>query len=615
MPQPLNGNGTSGQTFPPTPLPLAPILPAVQSGLRTVLFGDSRTDYNFNVVNPTCTYDRATGVLTVVEPGAHLKPKGMVVNFWNRSYRDTYAMRPLPIASIINSTTYTLNLPFGASSDVPQGALAGTNFVVGYNARCSKSWLMWINALSSQRFNVVYNGAQSGDTTVDALARLQRDCLDLRPQVVVMELLGMNDLTFDTLTGRNNVQRIIANNTIIFDAITRSGAMLLLGLVAGAAAGEARAQLRIMAAKDYLNAWAFIYAQGNPNVQVLDCNSVVVDPTNTTGLCKVGMMSPVDFIHYSNAGAYRIAKTFVSNIIAAFPSGPSALPKNTIESAAATLLTAPTAVVSNGVMTVTSATAFCQRGQELFIKGATGAYATLNTRRVVAAATASNSFTIATPDLPNGVVTGALAIWVSRNLMPDPLMLTGGGTISNGIVGVPATDAANQLNVRNFAGTAMAGATASIVADSEGFGNAQRIRVATASLNDQPGVSFKNSVGTIEQRMYLGRTYRFEAKVVLTSSDWAQTPLSELGVRVDITANGGETWRVTDLNQFETTIPFIAENQTFHVCTGEITIPADTVSLDACQLNIWVRYQAAQVAGTLDIDFSRFRFVDITNDM
>lgn len=595
--------------YPSKAVPLK--LPA-SPGYRTVLFGDSMTDFNFTVVNPTsAVYNPSTGVLTLTESGGHFKWKGAYINFWNRSYTSTYNMRRYQVASIVSSTVYTINIGAGLT-DLPNGALSGTHFAVTYQHRCSKSWLTWLNALGGQRFNVVYNGAQSGDTTVDARARLQRDCLDWKPQVVVMQSLGINDLTLDTITTRNDVQRVCSNLRYIYDQILDSGAFLILGLLTPVASGDVRGQIRIMAAKDAINKFIWRYAQANPNVLVLDTNASIVDPTSATGLAKSGVLSATDFIHYSNVGGYRTAKAALAAIQAKFPSVVSTLPKSHIDACAQTLLTTPTGVVSSGVLTITSASAYVQKGQELFIKGATGSYTGLNGRWIAYAASAAGSFTILTPGLPDGSVTGTLAIWTSRQLFPEPLLqTTSGGTLSNGVTGT----AANNINCYNNAGSALAACVASVGAEPGGFGNEQILTLTASSLNDQPGVKFENSIGTVDNRMFPGRTYILECQVRLASTDWSATPLSEIGVQLNFTANGtGEAWRVTDLNQYEAVIPLNTANETLHVRTAPITIPTDTVSIDSCQMNVWARAQAAQVSGTLTLGFSRFAVHDVTPD-
>lgn len=590
-------------------------------GYRTVLFGDSMTDFNYGVILPSSvTYDKASGVLTITESGGHFKWKGCYVNIWNRSYSSIYYLQRYQVRSIVSSTVYTVQLTAGLT-DLPDytttgTALTGTTFAVTYQFKMSKSWLSWLNALTGQRFNVVYNGAQSGDTTVDARARLQRDCLDWKPQVVVMQSLGINDLTFDLFTSRNNVQRVLDNLRWIYDKILSSGAMLMLGLVTPVASGEARGQKSIMSAKDAINRFNLRYARNNAGVLIIDTVGSILNPTDATGLAKSGLLAAADNIHYTNVGGYRIAKDNQSNALAAFPSPVSTLPKSILDNATSTALSSPTGSVAGGVTTITATGAYVQAGQEIFIKGATGSYTGLNGRWIVASASASNIFTISTPNLPAGAVTGTLTIWTSRQLIGDNMLQTAtGGTLNNSITGTGA----NLLTCENQAGSALANVVASVAAEANGYGNEQILTCTFSGtglvLNDRPGVKFKNSVGTVDGKMFAGRTYELELQLRLASTNWAGTPMSEIICQLNFTANGtGEAWRIADLNQYEAVVPVMAENQTLHLKTPPITIPTDTASIDSCQMNVYVRAQAAHTAGVLTLGFSRFAVNDVTPD-
>ena len=193
-------------------------------------------------------------------------------------------------------------------------------------------------------------------------------------------------------------------------------------------------------------------------------------------------------------------------------------------------------------------------------------------------------------------------------------MLTTGGTAPSGGITGATGDVPGQWNARGVAGTVTG--VASIVADSEGFGSASRITVTAATADARVGWAFKNSVGTLENKMLPGRTYVFEAKLVIGSSNWAQTPISEVQFELNIGANSTETWRFCDLNQYENVIPLIASGaatETLHLKSAPITVPLGA-TLQSAQATIGLRWQAIQSAGTLTMDLSLPAFRDVTMD-
>ena len=593
----------------------APPLPG-NAGYRTVLFGDSMTEYNFNVVTPTSVvFDPVTRTITVTVSGGHNLPVGGEFNFWNRSYTSLYSTMRLSVATVVSTTVFTAILPAGTYSDVPASALSGTNYVVPYAFSCAKSWLSWLNALGGRRFNIVHNGAQSGDTTSEALSRLP-SVLAYSPALIVMQAPGINDLTYDSLTSRNDVERIISNLKSIFDTIRRAGIPMMVGTITPVASGEARAQKSIMQAVHALNDYIWSYARSYGGIVIVDCYPYIVDPTDTTGLAIAARVNATDKIHFSNIGGYKIAKGNLAKVVAAFPSVRSTLPTSALESRAATALSSPTGVAASNVVTITAASSYIQKGQEVFIRGATGSYAVLNGRQVALASDGSGSFRFrSSSTVPDGSVAGTLVVAPSRQMFPDPLLQTAsGGTTSNGVTGT----AAGQLLCSNGAGnTGTLTCAASVAAEANGFGNEQLMTITAAALNDNPRISFKNSIGTVENQMTVGRKYQAECQLRLNSTNWAQTPISEIFYELSIGANSGETWRATALNQFENTAPLESSGTDeiiLHLKTAPITIPVGTVSLNSAVADCRIKFQAAQSAGTLIMGVSRIAVRDVTED-
>lgn len=588
-------------------------------GYRCALAFDSMTDFNFTVANTTAvTY--AGGVITVTMGSAHLMPVGQKFNFWHRSYPSLNAVQTLTVASVVSSTVFTAVL--GTDRDysaLPATLTTSPNaYVVPFNSKCAKSWLTWLNARANQRVDIVRNDAQSGDTSTQFLARLpalitawQADGVNL----VVGQMVGVNDIIIDTVTFGNDTARIFSNLHTIFDTIRLAGFKMVVGTITPVTSGEARAQRSIMMIARTMNDWLWNYAQRYADqITVIDGYPSIVDPALSTGLARAGVLAAGDKIHFTSQGAYAIAAAEQAKFNAALPVYRSTLPQTALDSQAQTILSSPTGAASGGIVTITAVAAYVEQGQEVFVRGATGSYTPLNGRQVSASTTGSGAFTIAC-NVPDGAVTGTLTIAPSRQLMPDPLMLTTGGTAPSGGITGATGDVPGQWNAKGIAGTVTG--VASIVADSEGFGNASRISVTAASAVDaRVGWAFKNSVGTIENKLIPGRTYVFEAKLVLGSTNWALTPISEVQFELNITANTTETWRMCDLNQYENVIPLIASgtaSETLHLKTAPMTMAAGA-TFNAAQATVALRWQAAQGVATLTMDLSRVAFRDVTDD-
>lgn len=585
-------------------------------GYRVALLGDSMTDFNFNVINPTSVSFDGVRTLTITISATHTSPVGSSFNFWNRSYASLNRFKLLTVASVTSTTVLTTTLPPGDYSDLPVGNLTGTSYFVPYLIRCAKSWLQWLNVYGNQRFRIVYNGAQSGNVTSDVIAQIPQALAQL-PNLIAMQLAGINNITYDASGTRNDVNQVIADNKLIFDTLRAAGLPVLCGLLTPVASGEARAQRSIMQLVQLINDWAWTYARQNGGVVLVDTYGSIVNPTDTVGLASSGLLAAADHIHDTNVGGFRIARDNLARVLAAFPSYRSTLPVSTLQSRAQTVLTVSSATAASNIVTVVGSTQYIQKNQEVFIRGATGSYAVINGPQYALGSDGSGSFRFLSPvPIPDGTVTGTLVIAPSRQMFPDPLLQTAtGGTASNGVTGTVA----GQLTCTNAAGnTGTLTAVASVVASRSGAGNAQRIRITAAALNDLPQIQFKNSVGTIENQLVPGRSVHFEARLdCAVATSWANVPLSEIAFEMSITANSGETWRTTALNQYEAVVPWLGASdalvQTLHLRTGEITIPAGAV-LNSCQCICRLRFQGTQSSDTFDMELSQIAVVDVTPD-
>lgn len=318
----------------------ARVLDGTTGGIDTVLFGDSMTDtYETIASGLTGAYDVDTGLLTLTVTG-HQQAVGWYAAVWNRATTSARAHRRVPVVSVTDANTLVVQMPKGMT-DVP--ASSAVWFFRPESWRSAQAFVTWLQAVSGQRFNILYNGAQSGDTTANALARIDRDCLAYNPAVVIMQTTGIND----TSVGNGNLAEdvIVARQCEIVDRICAwpSVQKLVLLNLTPVASGESRGTKTNMSRVRRMNDRLRDYATRKPQVLFHDVHSLVVDPTSVNGLALANFLRTSDTIHYSMRGGRAVAEMVWTQSGAQFPSVASSLPTSALDnySAAALTLTSP----------------------------------------------------------------------------------------------------------------------------------------------------------------------------------------------------------------------------------------------------------------------------------
>ncbi len=533
-------------------------------GYRTVLFGDSMTDtYETVSVPSSVAYNSATGVATVTM-SSHQQATGWFVYIWNRNYESTLRGWRRPVTRI-DANTFTVELSTGLSG-VPESA--STWLIRSESWRSAQGFVTWLQAASGQRFDIVYNGALSGDTTENALNRLSRDCLSYLPQVVIMQMLGIND----TSPGNGNIAEdtIHTNQVNIVNRITGSGAALVLLTTTPVAASEpaGRSTLTNMSRVDRLNARLRNYCKGKPGIILVDAWRQILNPTDTSGFATASLLRTVDKIHYSMRGARAIGDYTWNAIKNVFHSDHSTLPVSAIQNLWAAAVTLTSVARSGGVVTGTAAAHGYQVGERVKLWGGSETF----NEYVTITAVAANTVSFITASGADGSITGTIRISRSRNLVPNCILST---TTGGGVFGSVTGTAAANIRVNSIIGAPTA--AASVVARSDGYGSSQRVVVTPAALGDQVAITsdYTTYQTDLPPIVSAGREYVFECDLSLSGVSG-----SNLGeIRVNMTATvGGVQYQTYGANGYADGPIVNTDVANYHFRSATFRMPAGAIT-------------------------------------
>lgn len=569
---------------------------SLNRGYRTVLFGDSMTETEYGMeVASSSSYDATTGIWTINFTG-HQYATGWNTRIFNRNYASLLKGRILPVTRI-NANQFTVQLEPNLPG-VTNGTLFGTTQVRNFAWRGVEGFVTWFNMASGWRFNTIFNGAQSGDTAPDALARVDADCLAYSPQVVLMQMPGINDVSVGNGPVPENVTWD-AQKAII-DKIVGSNATLILLNVTPVATGEAagRATLQNMQRVIRLNRRLADYCSTKPGIILFDVWGKVVDPTNATGLAAANILrNAPDAIHYSQRGGRMIGEALWAQVQQYFPNNPESLPKSITDSFIAGAVTLTSASRLNGVVTGVLAAHGFNTGDSVKVTGGTSTvfndYVTLT--RVDSA---SLSFPSAGAD---GAVTGTILIGRNNNLIVNPLA----DVVTGGTVAAPATGvAATGRRVEALSGSP--GMVASVVANAAGFGNDQKVVITPAAANDQVrcGMNFADYTTNVPAVVKGGRSYFAEGFVTLANV--AGSNLSEIRFNLE-TIIDGVTYQSYGSIGYALGAT-LNTDWSGHMRTAQIVLPAGVCTKMAAYIH--VRFAAAGTAMTLQLGRFALREVE-----
>lgn len=539
----------------------------IRPGYRTVLFGDSMTDtYETVASGIAATYDSSTGVLTMTLAG-HQQAVGWYVTVWNRTAAGTTAGMRLPVSSVIDSSTIGVNIGSGRS-----GIPTASWFLRPDSWRSAQAFVPWLQAISGQRFNIVRNGAQSGDTTADALARLQADCLAYSPQLVIMQMPGIND----TSAGNGNLAEdtIAANQQTIISRILSAGARLVLLTTTPPASSEARSNLANMARLQRLNRRLMDYCATKSDVIVFNAHRRIVDPTSATGSALANFIRTTDNIHYSMRGGKYIADQLWAQISPAFPTDFSTLPVSMIENFWSSAFTLTSVSRSGGIVTATisGGSPGAQAGERFKLVGGSESF----NEYVTLLSATSTTVTFQTAAGADGSITGTIRLGRSRNLQPNCLLTTATGGL--GVAGSGTSSGTFAANIRVENTNGAVGHVGSVVSRSDGFGNDQQVVITAAAASNTCAVSadFTTYATDLPAMVKAGRTYVAELELSLAGVSGSN--LSEILYNVQATV-GGTLYQTYALNGYSDGAVLNSDATGLHLRTAPMVLPAGTVTL------------------------------------
>lgn len=529
-------------------------------GYRTVLFGDSMTDTYETIGIPSAVaYDAASGIATITKNG-HQQATGWYVYFWSRSYAATLKGWRVQVTRI-DANNFTIQLPQNLPG-VPASAWA-SSLLRGESWRSAQAFVPWLQAISGQRFNIVNNGALSGDTTQNALDRFDTAVAAYSPQVVIMQTTGIND----TSTGNGNISEdtIAANQQTIVNRILALGARLILLNSTGVVSGEGRGTITNMMRVQRLNHRLREFCRDKPGVIYFDANRRITDPADANGLALPNFLRTTDKIHYSMRGGQYIAAQLWSQISALFPSDNSTLPISTIDSYLSSAITLTSVARSGGVVTGTSNAHGYQVGERFKL---TGGSESLN-EFVTLSAVTTNTVSFVTAGGNDGSITGTIRLGRSRNLMPNPLLITATG----GEFTTTGTNNGVALNYRIQAQNGSPSVVASVVARADGYGNNQRMVVTPAAAGDQLAIlpDFTTKGTALPAVVKPGRTYVFECSLSLINVSGSN--LTEVRPLMSMTIDG-VLYQTYALNGYAEGADLNSDIVDYHVRTAPFVMPA-----------------------------------------
>ncbi len=576
-------------------------------GRDVVLGGDSMTAWWEMNVNPaTVAYDAPSGVVTVTDGSVpHRLWDGAEIRYQNNNYASTRrGIRAL--ITRVSNTSYTFTIP-GKPTDIPASP-AAANFVYQPNKMSIQNWFVMLQMRNRHPLNVLANEAQNGDTSYGVWTRLN-DLLKWNPAGIVMQLPIINDQgagAFPNGSLSEDDSFYYANE--IIRTILDAGCWLLLATATPVASGEARATMPAMRRVQNVNKAILEKWDSSPMFFGFDAYRRSVDYTSASGYAATANVK-TDNIHHSIRQAFNLSKVAESVL-------PPQLLNNEQDTRPTThgdcydqSKVTPSSVVrgaDGATVTITYGSAHNLRvGTLIGIYGVNEAG--FNGWFKVASVPSTTTVTYTSVGTASVTATGTITVGTGRNLYGNPVNATGtgGGTLGTGVTNsaVPAL-----LSGGNVAGTATGTGDVNTAAGSKRAGAYYRQQITNGAQGNLIGVQNAQTTTLFVSKLLANGWYRAECDLIMNSTDWSKTPISEIVWHIELT-DGTNTYRF-EMENFENGYNIVAsgtEEIQLHLRTRPIKVPPGFTATDAKFVG-YVRLDGFTTVATLTLEWGRFAF-------
>lgn len=268
-------------------------------GRRLAMLGDSLTAYGSDMIAATATVD--SNLIATVTCNAHglLPGKPFAIHkSTDGAYNGVWRVISVPDKNTLTFQMYRVPTVF-TMSGLEVNPFRGTT---------SQSWWGWMNAMLDSPFDVVVNAATGGNTTGNALARLDTDVLAFEPDFCTV-LVGTNDLRYNqTAAARDEA---LANIKEICNRLLARHCTPILCTVLPVGSGDG-GFATVMPLMLTLNDGIRSYAMATPGVILSDTYSALVDNTQVDN--RAISTALADTVHVNAIGAKMIADRVAADV-------------------------------------------------------------------------------------------------------------------------------------------------------------------------------------------------------------------------------------------------------------------------------------------------------------
>lgn len=182
---------------------------------------------------------------------------------------------------------------------IEQGGMITANVHIAPNS----PW-PWANILLNHRFKIVANAGVGGQTTSQILARLQSDCISLKPGWVHL-LAGTNNMG-----AVGGLAQAKADITTMLDRLGTAGIRVAIGTIPPRITGNYTGTIK--ADTFALNAWIIDQARTRPGVVCVDYFSALADGSGNYSSTLYGWNPTTDGTHLSATGGYACGRALAA---------------------------------------------------------------------------------------------------------------------------------------------------------------------------------------------------------------------------------------------------------------------------------------------------------------